>query len=77
MNIITSLPDPIQPKLPDADISYFPSFINDRDATSLFDQLLAETDWKEESITLFGKNYKYTQCDCHSEAHQARSVLGQ
>ncbi len=75
--MITSLPDPIQPKLPDADISYFPCFINDRDATALYDQLLAETDWKEESITLFGKKYKQPRLTAwHGEEHMNYSYSG-
>lgn len=56
--MITSNPDLLQPKLPDADIRYYPHFIKFQDADDLFDRFYRETDWKEESITLFGKKYK-------------------
>jgi alkylated DNA repair dioxygenase AlkB len=56
--MITSQQGLIRPKLADADISYYPNFLTEKDATLLFDILFMETDWKEESITLFGKSYK-------------------
>jgi alkylated DNA repair dioxygenase AlkB len=56
--MIASNFDLIRPELPDADIRYYPNFIKYQDATALLDRLLYETDWKEESITLFGKKYK-------------------
>ena len=56
--MITSLLGLIRPKLSDANISYYPNFLTEQDATMLFDTLFNETDWKEESITLFGKSYK-------------------
>ena len=44
--------------LPDADVSYYTDFITEQEAKALFDRLIEETDWKEETITLFGKKYK-------------------
>jgi len=67
----------IQPKLPDADIRYFPSFLNDLDASNLFDRLNEETEWKEESITLFGKKFKQPRLTAwYGEEHMNYSYSG-
>ncbi|WP_298519937.1 alpha-ketoglutarate-dependent dioxygenase AlkB [uncultured Kordia sp.] len=43
--------------LPDADIRYYPNFINSKDATSIFETLLQETPWQQDDIKVFGKVY--------------------
>lgn len=43
--------------LPDADITYFPRCYTEIEASDLYDCLLKETSWKQDTITLFGKTY--------------------
>lgn len=43
--------------LPDADIVYYPDFINGQEATILFDNLLNETPWQHDEITVYGKKH--------------------
>ncbi|WP_339610446.1 alpha-ketoglutarate-dependent dioxygenase AlkB [uncultured Planktosalinus sp.] len=43
--------------LPDADISYFPKFYAEDKATKVFNQLLKETPWQQDKITVFGKTH--------------------
>ena len=45
-------------ELPNAEISYYPCFIKEREAKDHFDRLFEETNWREETIILFGKKYK-------------------
>ncbi|MCL6275658.1 alpha-ketoglutarate-dependent dioxygenase AlkB [Muricauda sp. 2012CJ35-5] len=49
--------EPIKLDLPGADISYFPSFLTDNDASILFEHLSTKTPWKQDEITLFGKTH--------------------
>lgn len=43
--------------LPDAEVIYFPSFLETSAATELCNHLLKETPWQQDSITLFGKTH--------------------
>jgi len=43
--------------LQDADITYYHYLYKEDEALKLFDILLNETNWKQDSITLFGKKY--------------------
>lgn len=43
--------------LPDATIHYYPKFLATDDANTIFEQLLQETPWQEDFITVFGKTY--------------------
>jgi alkylated DNA repair dioxygenase AlkB len=73
----TSKFDLIQPDLPDADIIYYPKFIKDQDAQNLFDRLFKETEWREESIILFGKKYKQPRLTAwFGEEHMNYSYSG-
>ena len=45
-------------KLNDAEISYFESFFTAREAQAIFNQLLHETPWQQDPITVFGKTYQ-------------------
>jgi alkylated DNA repair dioxygenase AlkB len=47
----------IELDLPDAEVIYFPNFLNPGESSELFQQLLAETPWQHDSITLFGKTH--------------------
>ena len=44
--------------LPDAEIEYYPNFFTEIEATVLFQQILKETPWQQDDITVFGKTYK-------------------
>nr|WP_046759131.1 alpha-ketoglutarate-dependent dioxygenase AlkB [Kordia jejudonensis] len=48
---------PQQLHLPDADISYYPDFINSTEADQIFDTLQKETPWQQDDIKVFGKVY--------------------
>lgn len=41
--------------LPDAEIIYYPSFFNSKDAGIIFNDLLNNTPWKQDDIIVFGK----------------------
>ncbi|MEM7381259.1 MAG: alpha-ketoglutarate-dependent dioxygenase AlkB [Bacteroidota bacterium] len=43
--------------LPDADISYFPNFLNLSQASDLFRELRNSISWRQDPITVFGKTY--------------------
>ncbi len=43
--------------LPDADISYFPNFLNPSKASDLFRELRDSISWRQDPITVFGKTY--------------------
>ena len=48
---------PWQSKLPDAELSYYPSFWSKEEADMLFLKLLDEIPWRQDPITVFGKTY--------------------
>ncbi|MCL9807869.1 alpha-ketoglutarate-dependent dioxygenase AlkB family protein [Flavobacterium luminosum] len=50
--------------LPDAEITYFPQFINSVDAHDLFQKLLQETPWQQDYITVFGKTHAQPRLTC-------------
>lgn len=47
----------IQLHLKDADISYFPSFLNKETSDFYFQDLLQNISWKQDEITIFGKTH--------------------
>lgn len=49
--------EPIPFNLPDADIIYFPSFLSKTEADSLFLELLENTPWQHDEITVYGKKH--------------------
>lgn len=50
--------EPLYFNLKDADIVYYPNFINFEESTVLFHTLLEKTEWQEDDITIYGKTYK-------------------
>lgn len=42
----------------DADVTYFPGFLNSQEADVLFKELLEQTPWRHDDITVFGKTHK-------------------
>lgn len=49
--------DAIPLELPDADITYFPSFFDKIEADKIYTELLKNTDWQQDKITIYGKIY--------------------
>lgn len=49
--------EPIVFDLPDAEIIYFPAFLSREDADSLFQELLENTPWQQDEITVYGKKH--------------------
>jgi alkylated DNA repair dioxygenase AlkB len=49
--------DKITFDLPDASIVYFPNFFTDKEADSLFEELLTTIPWQQDDITVFGKTH--------------------
>ena len=49
--------EPILLDLPDSDIRYFPTVYSDLDSARIYSDLMEETPWRAETITLFGKTY--------------------
>ena len=50
--------DPIKVDLQDADIWYFPKFLNEASADNYFEHLLNTVNWRQDSIRVFGKVYE-------------------
>lgn len=54
------LPDPIEKidlQLVDADVIYYPSFLDSEAAQEMFDSLKVTTEWRQDDIRVFGKVY--------------------
>ncbi len=49
--------DNVSLNLPEADISYYPSFIDESKADHYFQKLKNEVPWQQDNITVFGKTY--------------------
>ena len=49
--------DPIYLNLPDADIIYFPNFLSKTEADALFQELMNNTPWQHDYITVYGKKH--------------------
>ncbi|CAM4014857.1 alpha-ketoglutarate-dependent dioxygenase AlkB [Flavobacterium antarcticum] len=49
--------EPILFDLKDAEVSYIPSFLDEKAAGELFNKLFSETPWRSDSITIFGKTH--------------------
>jgi len=43
--------------LSDGDVTYYPSFFSEEKTTAYFQKINSETQWREDSIKLFGKTY--------------------
>lgn len=48
---------PISLNLPDAEVRYFPNFLEPAQADAYFAQLLQQTPWQQDEITVFGKTH--------------------
>ncbi|GAA4945294.1 alpha-ketoglutarate-dependent dioxygenase AlkB [Algibacter agarivorans] len=48
---------PINLKMKDADVIYYPNFFHQSLADTLFENLLSQMNWKQDSITVFGKTH--------------------
>ncbi len=49
--------EPIVFDLPDAEIIYFPAFLSREEADSIFLELLKNTPWQQDEITVYGKKH--------------------
>ncbi|MDR6846465.1 alpha-ketoglutarate-dependent dioxygenase AlkB [Flavobacterium granuli] len=49
--------EPITFNLPDAEIIYFPAFLSEEEADSLFQELLENIPWQQDEITVYGKKH--------------------
>ena len=49
--------EPIFLNLPDAEVIYFPNFLSKEKADSLFYELLENTPWQQDEITVYGKKH--------------------
>lgn len=75
--------------LPQAEISYIPCFLNVQEAAELFEELIEDTPWQQDEITLFGKthlqprltafygveNLSYSYSNIKMKAHSWTSTL--
>ena len=48
---------PINLNLKDAEVTYYPGFFNIKEADNYFRSLLDQIDWKQDTITVYGKTY--------------------
>ena len=49
--------EPLTLDLPDAEIVYYPQFINKEQADSIYTELLQKINWQQDNITVFGKTH--------------------
>ena len=49
--------EPIVLDLPDAEIIYFPQFFDKKQADTIYNELLQEIAWQQDTITVFGKTH--------------------
>lgn len=49
--------EPIHFDLPDAEVVYYPTFLNPSESEQLFELLHHQTPWQEDTIRVFGKTY--------------------
>jgi alkylated DNA repair dioxygenase AlkB len=49
--------EPIIFTLPDAEIIYFPVFLQKEEADSVFNELIKDTPWQQDEITVYGKKH--------------------
>ncbi len=50
--------------LPDAEITFFPEFLDPNSNSRIFKELLHKTPWRQDNITVFGKTYKQPRLTC-------------
>ena len=50
--------EPIPLNLPDADITYYPNFLDTLDADRFFKNFKADVPWQQDDIKVFGKTYQ-------------------
>ncbi|GEQ86859.1 alkylated DNA repair protein [Patiriisocius marinistellae] len=50
--------NPIRLPMKDAEVWYYPNFYSEEIATTFQKKIMAETEWQEDDITVFGKTYK-------------------
>ena len=48
---------PINLNLKNAEVTYYPGFFNIKEADNYFSSLLDQIDWKQDTITVYGKTY--------------------
>ncbi|WP_350287642.1 alpha-ketoglutarate-dependent dioxygenase AlkB [uncultured Croceitalea sp.] len=53
----TLFPKDVHFELPDAEISYYPNFLNKQKANHYFDSLKTAIPWQQDDIAVFGKTY--------------------
>lgn len=49
--------EPLNLELPDSEIIYFPNFFNTLEADSIFKELIENTFWQQDKITVYGKTH--------------------
>lgn len=47
---------PVPLHLSDADIVFYPAFLNQQDSNRLLDQLIQTIDWRQDQITIYGRS---------------------
>ncbi|MDC8004519.1 alpha-ketoglutarate-dependent dioxygenase AlkB [Aureisphaera galaxeae] len=57
MDLFSKEHSTIEIPLPDASISYYPTFFGPEEADALYEELYRETPWQQDDIKIFGKVY--------------------
>ncbi len=57
ITLFTEKENSFTPDLPDGTLQYFPAFLSQEQADSLFQTLSHDTPWQADKITVFGKTY--------------------
>ena len=64
-------PQPLDLKLDDACIHYFPNFYSNTDAIELYNHLLNNLEWRQETIKVYGKLHLTPRLSCWMGDHDA------
>lgn len=51
-------------QLKDAEVEYVPNFLCDDSASTLYQQLIDETDWRQETVKVYGKEHLTPRLSC-------------
>lgn len=57
MQLFSSSEEKIILDLADAEVIYYPNFLEETVAISLFDKIYRQTDWQQDDVKVFGKTY--------------------
>ena len=56
-SLFDNSPDPIDLNLPDAEVVYYPTFFDKKEADAIYAELVSTIPWQQDEITVYGKKH--------------------